>query len=127
MNHLGKNDTCMWDETDGFFYDVLHFDDGRHVPLKLRSMVGLIPLFAVETLEPDIVDKLPGFKRRMEWFIKHRQDLTANVASMSREARNGAYCYRSLLKISCGAFCVTCWTRNEFLSPHGVSGTVARV
>ena len=50
--------------------------------MKIRSMVGLIPLFAVETLEPDVLDKLPGFKRRMEWFIENRPDLTANVACM---------------------------------------------
>ena len=49
---------------------------GAHVPMKIRSMVGLIPLFAVETLEPAVVDKLPGFKRRMEWFIENRPDLT---------------------------------------------------
>ena len=54
---------------------------GAHVPLKIRSMVGLIPLFAVETLEPAVVDRLPGFKRRLEWFIENRQDLTGNVAA----------------------------------------------
>ena len=72
----------MWDEEDGFFYDVMHLPDGRHMPLKVRSMVGLIPLFAVETLEPRLVDQLPGFKRRMQWFIDNRRDLTHNVASM---------------------------------------------
>ena len=76
INHLGSDGTGMWDETDGFFYDVLHMPDGGHVPLKVRSMVGLIPLFAVETLEPHICDKLEGFKRRLEWFIENRKDLT---------------------------------------------------
>jgi hypothetical protein len=82
--HIARaiNGIDMWDDEDGFFYDVLHMSDG-HVPLKIRSMVGLIPLFAVETLESDVIDKLPGFKRRMEWFIKNRRDLTANVACMS--------------------------------------------
>ena len=72
---------CGIDE-DGFFYDVLHMPDGSHMPLKIRSMVGLIPLFAVETLESSMIDKLPGFKRRMEWFVENRPDLTANVACM---------------------------------------------
>jgi hypothetical protein len=82
INHLGDDGQGMWDEQDGFYYDVIHMSDGRHIPLKVRSMVGLIPLFAVETLEPKLVDRLPGFKRRMEWFIAHRPDLMHNVASM---------------------------------------------
>jgi hypothetical protein len=82
INHLGVDDTGMWDPKDGFYYDVVHTSDGRHSPLKVRSIVGLIPLFAVETLEPRLVDRLPGFKRRMQWFIEHRSDLTHNVASM---------------------------------------------
>ncbi len=83
MNHFGDDHEGMWDSTDGFFYDQLHMPDGHHVPLKVRSMVGLIPLFAVETLEPRLIDQLPGFKRRMQWFIANRPDLTRNVASMT--------------------------------------------
>jgi hypothetical protein len=81
INHLGSTGEKMWDEEDGFFYDVLHLN-GRHIPLKVRSMVGLIPLFAVETLEPADLNRMPGFKRRMEWFINNRPDLTSNIASM---------------------------------------------
>ncbi len=76
----------LWDEEDGFFYDVLH-RDGQRLPLRVRSMVGLIPLFAVATLEPELLDRLPGFKRRLEWFIDNRPDLTANVASMRAPGR----------------------------------------
>jgi len=83
INHLGNDGVGMWDEKDGFFYDVLHTPDGSHVPLKIRSMVGLIPLYAVETLDSDVIDRLPGFKRRLGWFIENRQDLTANVACMN--------------------------------------------
>src|SRR5258705_9235257 len=82
INHLGNDGVGMWDEKDGFFYDVLHTPSNGHIPLKVRSMVGLIPLFAVETLEPKICNKLEGFKRRMDWFVAHRQDLTHNVACM---------------------------------------------
>jgi hypothetical protein len=82
INHLGNDGVGMWDEQDGFFYDVLHSPADGHVPLKIRSMVGLIPLYAVETLEPEIIDRLPGFKRRLQWFIENRADLTANVACM---------------------------------------------
>jgi hypothetical protein len=82
MNHHGPDGVSLWDEADGFFYDVLHLPDGSRQPLKVRSMVGLIPLLAVETIEPDLLDRLPAFKRRLEWFVANRPDLTANVACM---------------------------------------------
>jgi hypothetical protein len=82
MNKRGDDEIRLWDEKDGFFYDVLHLPEGKPFPMKVRSMVGLIPLFAVETLEPELLDRLPDFKRRMEWFIQNRPDLTANVACM---------------------------------------------
>jgi hypothetical protein len=82
MNNRGDDGISLWDEEDGFFYDVLHLPDGARRPLKVRSMVGLIPLFAVETIEPEILDRLPAFKQRMEWFIANRPDLTRNVACM---------------------------------------------
>ena len=82
MNNRGDDEVRLWDEQDGFFYDVLHLPEGKPYPMKVRSMVGLIPLFAVETLEPELLDRLPDFKRRMEWFIENRSDLTANVACM---------------------------------------------
>ena len=55
------------------------------IPMRVRSMVGLIPLFAVDTIEPEVIDCLPGFRRRMEWFMQHRPDLCGNIASLSRE------------------------------------------
>ena len=121
MNHLGNDGVGMWDEEDGFFYDVLHMPDGAHVPLKIRSMVGLIPLFAVETLEPRSVDKLPGFKRRMEWFIENRQDLTAQrrLHEVPRARASGGCC-RSSTAISCAASCACMLDENEFLSPYGI-------
>src|SRR2546423_1232000 len=70
MNDMGAHGRALWDEEDGFYYDVLHLPSGEEHFLKIRSMVGLIPLFAVETLEPEIVDRLPGFKRRMQWFLQ---------------------------------------------------------
>jgi hypothetical protein len=72
MHGFGRHRVELWDEEDGFYYDVLHRGNGAHERLKARSLVGLIPLFAVETLEPDVVEALPGFKRRLEWFIEHR-------------------------------------------------------
>ena len=71
----------LWDEKDGFFYDVLHTPDGVYTPLKVRSMVGLIPLFAIETLEPHVLENFPHFKRRLEWFLNYRPELAALVSS----------------------------------------------
>lgn len=82
MEGIGRNEISLWDETDGFYYDALRFPDGHHCPMKVRSVVGLVPLFAVGTLEPEILDKLPDFKRRTEWFIENRPDLTAGIACM---------------------------------------------
>ncbi|HAG82958.1 MAG TPA: glucosidase, partial [Cyanobacteria bacterium UBA12227] len=82
MNHIGEDDTALWDEKDGFFYDVLQLPDGEQIKLKVRSMVGLVPLFAVATIEPEILEKLPAFKERLEWFIENRPHLKHNVACM---------------------------------------------
>ncbi|MBZ5618014.1 MAG: glucosidase [Acidobacteriia bacterium] len=120
INHLGDDGAGMWDEGDGFFYDVLHFPDGRHTPLKVRSLVGLIPVFAVETLEPRLIDRFPGFKRRMQWFIENRGDLTHNVASMVIPGKGE----RRLLSIVNAKQLRRILTRmldeEEFLSPFGI-------
>jgi len=81
INHLGEDGLSLWDEEDGFYYDVLHFPDARHHHMKVRSMVGLLPLFAVETLEPVIVDALPDFKRRMMWFIENNPEFRTHVCA----------------------------------------------
>jgi hypothetical protein len=79
LNNIAGEGIELWDQGDGFYYDVLHLPDGRPFPLKVRSMVGLIPLFALETLVSDTVDQLPGFKRRMQWFIENRPDFGVHV------------------------------------------------
>jgi hypothetical protein len=70
----------LWDEADGFYYDVLNLPSGQAISLKVRSMVGLIPLFAVETLEPELLDPVPGFTERLEWYLEHRPELAALVS-----------------------------------------------
>ena len=120
MNNRGDEAVRLWDDEDGFFYDVLHLPEGKPLPMKVRSMVGLIPLFAVETLEPETLESLPDFKRRMEWFISNRSDLTQNVACM----RTPGNAERRLLSILSGdqlrrvlRFMLD---ENEFLSPYGI-------
>jgi len=121
MNNLGsEKNLSLWDEQDGFFYDVLHYSNGDHVPLRVRSMVGLIPLFAVQTLEPDMLDRLPDFKKRLEWFIANRPDLTCNLASMktrgTKERRLLSVPWREQLQRILSYML----DENEFLSPYGI-------
>ena len=78
----------LWDEEDQFFYDVLHLPDGREVPLKVRSLVGLIPLFAVEVVDAAALRKLPDFATRLKWFLNYRPDL-ANLVSRWHEPGSG--------------------------------------
>ncbi len=120
MNHRGKEDTALWDEQDGFFYDVLHLHKVGSFPLRVRSMVGLIPLFAIETIEQDVLDKLPNFKRRMQWFIDNRPDLTAGIACMKTrgdgEMRLLAVAYEERLRRILDVML----DENEFLSAYGI-------
>ena len=83
MTAMGGQAVGLWDEQDGFYYDVLNLADGEALPLRVRSMVGLIPLFAVETLEPQLLEKVPTFQRRMEWFLEHRPDMACLVSRWS--------------------------------------------
>ncbi|HSB43676.1 MAG TPA: glucosidase, partial [Nitrospira sp.] len=85
MNNIGGEKIELWDREDGFFYDVLHLPDGKTCHIKVRSMVGLIPLFAVETLDSELIDKLPRFKHRMQWFIENRPDFSQHVETESRD------------------------------------------
>ncbi len=85
----GEYDEGLWNDEDGFYYDQIHLPGGQHIPLKIRSFVGLIPLFAVETLEPELLEKLPRFRQRVEWFVRYRPHLVENIASLTTPGENG--------------------------------------
>ncbi len=137
MNTLGG---CgLWHDKDGFYYDQLHIDGGATTPLSVRSIVGIIPLFAVEVLEEEVIDLLPGFRKRMEWFLKYRPDLARQVAycECSRDgdhASNGSHRPgrggRRLLAIPSRERLVRVlqyiFDESEFLSPYGVRGLSRR-
>lgn len=84
MNKLGSSvddpGVSLWDDRDEFYYDVLSLPDGRSERLKIRSMVGLVPLFAVEVLSPELLRRVPEFAVRLEWFLNHRHDLAQLVS-----------------------------------------------
>src|SRR5436190_7269552 len=120
MNNIGDEGVGLWDEQDEFYHDVLNLPDGRTMPLKVRSMVGLIPLFAVETLEPELLKQLPDFAGRMQWYLNYRPDL-AKLVSRWQEHGTGERHLLSLLR----GHRMKCLLRRmldetEFLSEYGV-------
>ncbi len=120
MTNVGDQGVGLWNEADQFYYDELILPDGSIVPLKVRSMVGLVPLFAVETLEPELLDRLPDFHRRLKWFLDHRPEL-ANLVSRWHEPGRGD---RRLLSLLRGSRMKKLLRRmldeTEFLSDYGV-------
>jgi hypothetical protein len=84
MTYLyGDDERSLWNEQDGMYYDAIQFGPGNSMQLPVRSLVGLIPLYATLVLEPSLINRLPGFKKRMEWFIDHRPEVSArNMANM---------------------------------------------
>ncbi|MEO5754361.1 MAG: glucosidase [Chthoniobacterales bacterium] len=120
MNNLGGQGMGLWDETDEFFYDVLHTPGNRYLPLRVRSLVGLMPLLAVEVLEPALLDAMPGFRERLEWFLANRPDL-AGLISRWYQPGSGD---RRLVALTRGHR-MKCLLRrmldpDEFLSDYGV-------
>jgi hypothetical protein len=121
IGHKGKDQNMdLWDDEDGFFYDTLHLPDGTRFPLRVRSMVGLIPLFAVETLEPETLERLRGFKRRLDWFVDHRADLTDNVASMEEPGHGERRLLSVVTPDRLRRVLSYMLDEQEFLSPYGI-------
>jgi len=121
MNNLGG--TGLWDEEDGFYYDQL-LTNGESRRLRIRSIVGIIPLFAVEILEDEVLLELPGFRKRMEWFLKHRQDLSRQISYLDREHADGSRHSNRLLAIPSRERLERVLRyildEREFLAPHGI-------
>jgi hypothetical protein len=112
----------LWDETDGFYYDQIRC--GKEIwPLKVRSLVGLLPLIAVETITQETVDRLPGFKKRMQWFLRNRPELARFITYMECKRRNGSDLYYLLALPSCERLqrmLRYLLDEKEFLSPFGI-------
>ncbi|HXX41593.1 MAG TPA: hypothetical protein VEI58_04935 [Chthoniobacterales bacterium] len=120
MNNLGGKGIGLWNEDDEFYYDVIHTPGGRYFPLKVRSVVGLLPLLAVDVIQPQLIDALPNFKRRLEWYLANRPDLCSLISRWD-EPGTGE---RRLVAITRGHR-MKCLLRrmldpNEFLSDYGI-------
>jgi hypothetical protein len=120
MNNVGNENTELWNERDGFYYDVLHMPNRRNIPIRIRSMVGLIPLFAVETLEEDWLDNLPDFKRRTEWFLKNRSDLTDDISCLQEQGVKNRHLLALVNKNRLQRILRCMLSENEFLSDYGI-------
>ncbi len=120
LNDIGDTGIPLWDDGDGFFYDVLHLPDDSKIQLKVRSLVGLIPLLAVETIEQELLDRMPAFAQRLQWFLRNRPGLAALVPSWETPGEGR----RRLLALVHGHRMKTLLRRmldpEEFLSPHGI-------
>jgi hypothetical protein len=118
MNTLGG--TGLWDDKDGFYYDQL-FLNGKTFPMRIRSMVGTIPLFAVEVLDGDIINKLKGFRKRMDWFLNNRKELAKNITYMRpSNAQNEHYLLAIPSTQRLQRVLQYVLDENEMLSPYGV-------
>ena len=113
-------DHSLWDEEDGFFYDVLHLPDGRIEPLRVRSLVGLISLIGVEVIEPTLLEHVPGFRQRMRWFSKHRPHLAQNVAAVDRHGVGERVLMSVLDETKLRSVLRYLLDPEEFLSPFGI-------
>jgi hypothetical protein len=120
INDIAGEGIELWNPEDGFFYDVLHLPNGSVQPLKVRSLVGLIPLFAVQTLEPETEQTMPRFWRRMKWFIRNRPELREHITPQERADGKT----RRLLSLVSGdrlkSVLRYMLDENEFLSPYGI-------
>jgi hypothetical protein len=120
MEHVGDDGIGLWDEADEFYYDVLNMPEGKHLPLKVRSMVGLIPMFAVEVLGDHIQTRLPGFARGARWFVEHRPDLARLISHWEEPNQGDQYLLSLLRGHRLKALLRRALDEAEFLSSHGV-------
>jgi hypothetical protein len=127
MNRLGG--AGLWCDDDGFYYDQLQLPDGRVVPLRIRSLVGLLPLIACSILDDELIERLPGFGKRLRWFLENRKDLGDQIAYAAEAGPGGRHGHR-LLAIPSRDRLLRVLSymldENEFLSPYGIR-SVSRV
>ena len=119
MAHLGQ-DTGMWDEEDGFFYDVLRLPNGQAQRLKVRSMVGLLPLCAATTFEGDLLAKSPELAERLHWFLAARPELYAAIHDPTKPGFAGRRLGSILDEVKLRRVLAKMLDEDEFLSPYGI-------
>jgi hypothetical protein len=119
MKRMGNRDYQLWDEQDGFFYDVLRYPDGRYRKFRVRSMVGLIPLFAVERLEVNWIEPFKEFRANLDWFMKNRRDLVQHVVHTIDRSDQRTHVLTILNQKQLCRLASRIWDPAEFLSEYG--------
>ena len=119
MEHIGNYDG-LWNEEDGFFYDVLQMVDGSSASLRLRSMVGLIPMFAVEVVDHELLERLPGFRQRMDWILKNKPELKDLVSHWEIEGKHRKHLMSILRRVRLKKLVRRMLDSEEFLSDFGI-------
>jgi hypothetical protein len=120
MKHMGTRDYQLWDEQDGFFYDVLRYPDGRFRKFRVRSLVGLIPLFAVERLERSWIKPFKEFSACLDWFLKNRRDLVSDVVHSVDHQGELTHALTIVNQEQIVRLLARVLDPNEFLSDYGV-------
>jgi hypothetical protein len=120
MNDMGAEGIELWNEEDGFYYDVLHQQNKTHIPLKVRSMVGLIPLFAITILESNLIDQLPSFKQRMQWFMVNWEEIDKHLEQRDESGHNEHLLLSIVNREKLLRILKVLLDEEEFLSPYGV-------
>ncbi|HET7371845.1 MAG TPA: hypothetical protein VFJ20_00640, partial [Gemmatimonadaceae bacterium] len=110
----------LWDEQDEFYYDLLRLPDGTSTFIRLRSMVGLVPLLAVETLDAELLQRLSGFRERLEWFLEYRAEMVGDAASVTRAGTADRRLFAIVSEPRLRAILRRMLDESEFLSPHGL-------
>jgi hypothetical protein len=120
MKRMGNRPYQLWDERDGFFYDVLRYPNGDFHKFRVRSLVGLIPLFAVERLEDSFLKSFPEFNRNVQWFLKNRPQLVRDVIHTARRKEQNVHVLTIVNQEQIVRLLARVWDEEEFMSPHGV-------
>ncbi|MBC8139177.1 MAG: glucosidase [Fibrella sp.] len=126
MNSISDNNLALWDEEDGFYYDLLHLprecneEKTKYLPLKVRSWVGIMPLFAVESFDAETLAVVPNFRRRFEWFLKHRPELARGVAHIGERGKDDRALFSLVAPERLKRVLRRTLDEAEFLSPYGI-------
>ena len=120
MHDMGGEGLNLWHDKDGFFYDVLDVPGSKPCPMKIRSLVGLIPLLAVETMDSACLDKLPGFRRRMQWFIDNHPEFREHLEIVDKPGGGTRRLLSIVTREQLPRVLRFMLDESEFLSPHGI-------
>ena len=120
MENLSNDKNGLWNDEDGFFYDLLQQSNGESIPLKLRSYVGIIPLFAVEVIDHELLEKMPKFQERMEWILKNKKDLANLVSHWEKEGEGRKHLMSIVRRTRLKKVLHRMLDEKEFLSPYGI-------